>query len=163
MRVFTAEKLFTALFVAFAGFVVWQSYRYGIFSSTITGPGFFPAIAGAIMLASAGTSLVSKARNGKGKASNDQHVGDAAESGNRVELFRVALLVGFTALFIVLAPYVGMIVLTPFYVFACFLALTPDFRPRRLGIGVLTAILFTLLAWIVFDRALGVPMPRGPF
>lgn len=163
MQVFTAEKLFTSLFVAFAAFVVWQSHSFGIFSSTITGPGFFPAIAGAIMLASAGISLVSKKRAGKGDAVDDPQSGDAAESGNRVELFRVTLLVCLTALFIVLAPYVGMIALTPFYVFACFLVLTPDFQPTRLGIGVLTAIFFTLLAWAIFDRALGVPMPRGPF
>lgn len=163
MRVFTAEKFFTSLFAAFAVFVIWQSYRYGIFSSTITGPGFFPAIAGAIMLVSVGTSLVSRARTGEGRASDDPHADSPVERGSRVELFRAAPLVGFTALFIVLAPYLGMVALTPFYVFACFLALTPDFRPARLGIGVLTAIFFTLLAWAVFDRALGVPMPRGLF
>lgn len=163
MRVFTAEKFFTSLFAAFAVFVIWQSYRYGIFSSTITGPGFFPAIAGAIMLVSVGTSLFSKKRTSEGKASDDPEAGTPVEPASRVELFRAGLLVGFTALFIVFAPYVGMIALTPFYVFACFLALVPDFRPARLGIGVFTAIFFTVLAWAVFDWALGVPMPRGLF
>ena len=162
MQLFTMEKLFTSLFAAFAAFVIWQSYSYGIFSSTITGPGFFPAIAGAIMLASAGVSLVSKKKT-KAAAVAEPSSSDAAASGNRVELFRVGLLVGLTALFIVAAPYLGMIVLTPFYVFACFLSLTPDFRLARLGIGVLTALVFTLLAWAIFDKALGVPMPHGLF
>lgn len=162
MQVSTMEKLFTSLFAAFAAFVIWQSYGYGLFSSTITGPGFFPAIAGAIMLASAGVSLVSKKKT-KAAAVTEPPSDDAAGPGTRVELFRVGLLVGLTALFIVAAPYVGMIVLTPFYVFACFLSLTPEFRLARLGVGVLTALFFTLLAWAVFDKALGIPMPRGIF
>lgn len=155
-----AEKLFTSLFAAFAAFVIWQSYSYGIVSSTITGPGFFPAIAGLIMLLSAGASLVSK-RPAAHSVSGEEANG--ALSGGRIEVLRVALLVGFTALFIILSPFIGMIALTPFYVFACFLALTPDFRPLRLMLGAVTAVLFTILAWAIFDKSLGVPMPRGLF
>jgi hypothetical protein len=160
MRMHTAEKLFTSLFAAFAVFLLWRSYKYGIFSSTITGPGFFPAIAGVLMLVSTGASLFSKVKGGE----NKDHDSDSAdEPGIHVEVFRVAVLIGVTALFIVLAPYVGMIALTPFYVFACFLALAPDFRPARLAVGAGTAITFTLLAWSIFDQALGIPMPRGLF
>ncbi|WP_165867689.1 tripartite tricarboxylate transporter TctB family protein [Mesorhizobium sp. DCY119] len=163
MRVLTAEKLFTSLFAAFAVFLLWRSYDYGILSSTITGPGFFPAIAGALILVSTGTSLFSKVKGGESKILDEDGAGNADGPGTRVEVFRVAVLIGFTALFIILAPYVGMIALTPFYVFACFLALAPDFRLARLGVGAGTAITFTLLAWAIFDKALGVPMPRGFF
>lgn len=163
MRALTAEKLFTSLFAAFAVFVVWQSWRYGIFSSTITGPGFFPAIAGGLMLLSAGASLFGKKKAAESKTVAEEEAEGADAPGIRIEILRVALLVGLTALFILAAPVVGMVALTPFYVFACFLSLTPDFRPTRLAIGAATAIAFTLLAWAIFDRALGVPMPRGLF
>lgn len=162
MRTPTAEKLFTSLFAVFAVFVVWQSWRYEIFSSTITGSGFFPAIAGALMLVSTGASLFSQKKTAK-SGHDTEGAGNATEPEIRVEMLRVVLLVGLTALFIVAAPIVGMVALTPFYVFACFLSLTPDFRPVRLAIGVATAITFTVLAWAIFDRALGVPMPRGLF
>lgn len=153
-----AEKLFTSLFAAFAVFIIWQSYSYGIVSSTITGPGFFPAIAGGIMLLSACASLRKKTPIVR-KASDCEP--DAGSSGIGLEVFRVALLVGLTGLFIALSPLVGMIALTPFYVFGCFLALTPDFKPFRLVLGAVTAVLFTTVAWAIFDRSLGIPMPAG--
>jgi len=155
------ERLFTAAICLFAIFIIWQSYDYGILSSTITGPGFFPAIAGILMLVSAGTSLVMRSRASSINVKQEQQAAAADDAPKWVELLRAALLVGLTALFIVLAPHVGMIVLTPFYIFACFLVLAPDYTPSRLLMGVLTAVLFTLAAWAIFDKGLGVPMPRG--
>lgn len=157
------ERLFTTAMCIFAIFIIWQSYDYGILSSTITGPGFFPGIAGILILVSAGTSLVARYRSSSSNVKQEQQAALADDTPNWPELLRTALLVGLTALFIVLAPYVGMIALTPFYIFACFLVLAPDYTPSRLLIGMLTAILFTLSAWAIFDKGLGVPMPRSPF
>jgi hypothetical protein len=157
------ERLFTTAMCIFAVFIIWQSYDYGILSSTITGPGFFPAIAGVLILLSAGTSLVMRFRSTSNNAKQEQQAALTDDAPNWPELLRAALLVGLTALFIVLAPYVGMIALTPVYIFACFLVLASDYSPSRLLIGVLTAFLFTLAAWAIFDKGLGVPMPRGPF
>ena len=153
------EKLFTLLFAAFGGYVLWQSYIYGFLSSTITGPGFFPGIAGLIILTSAAVALYPK-RRGVPAVAEEIDLSPPA-SGRKVEVIRVALIGLFTTIFILACPYTGMVALTPFYLFACFLVLTPDYSLKRLMYGGLTSALFTLIAYTIFVSALGVPVPRG--
>jgi hypothetical protein len=155
------EKLFTLLFAAFGGYVLWQSYIYGFLSSTITGPGFFPGIAGLIILLSAGLTLYPKRKVAPEKPVAEKIDLGTAASGRKVEVVRVALIVLLTAIFILACPYTGMVALTPFYLFACFLVLTPDYSLKRLMYGGLTSALFTLVAYSIFVSALGVPVPRG--
>jgi len=161
MQPLTSEKIFTSLFAAFAIYIVWQSLQYGVFSESITGAGFFPAMAGLLILISTCVSLFIKSKQTEVAGGVISDNDDVLRASERLEVLRVVVLVAITVIFVIATPYLGMIALTPFYIMSCFLTLTPDRSAKGVIIGLASAIGFTLVAWAVFDKGLGVPLPIG--
>lgn len=132
-------------------FILVQAYLYGISGPTVTGPGFFPLLSGLLVFVSAGGVLFRQLR-GEGVAEDSLPFRDVAP---------VAAIVVATAVFLLLVEQVGMLMLTPVYVFAVASAITPPRKLRDVAVHAAVAIGFTVFAWALFDQLLNVPLPRG--
>lgn len=153
MRINRLEIGFAALLFGFGLFIVIRAVQYGIFGPAVTGTGFFPALSGALLVVSSGGVLGGFIRGSR----------TTSEVLELAPLAPVAAIVALTVVFLLVVESVGMLALTPVYVGAVAFVIE---RPRKTtGWLVLLSVAlgFTLFAWLLFDYALRVPLPRGIF
>lgn len=151
MKIATLDRAFAFAMVPFSLYMIVQSMHYGVLGANVTGSGFFPFIAGLMILLSSATILAgSKAR---------------AELGEEaIGLAQLKPLIGIsiaTAIFVALADIVGMIPLTLVYIPAVAYCIEwPAGRKGHILIWSVAAVATTLF-YLLFDQALHIPLPWG--
>jgi len=151
MKIATLDRAFAFAMVPFSLYMIVQSMHYGVLGANVTGSGFFPFIAGLMILLSSATILAgSKAR---------------AELGEEaIGLAQLKPLIGIsiaTAIFVALADIVGMIPLTLVYIPAVAYCIEwPAGRKGHILIWSI-AVVATALFYLLFDQALHIPLPWG--
>lgn len=151
MKLSLLDVLVSLLLVALGIYVIWHAAVYGILGPTITGPGFFPLLSGLMILIGAAGVLAGHIR--KSRVMEGRITGP--------ETVPVVLITLFTVIFLLLAEPVGMILLTPLYVFGVASAILPPRSLRTILCHCVVAVGFTLFAYLLFDYALGIPLPDG--
>ena len=151
MKISTLDRTFAMAMVPLSLYMIVQSMHYGVLGANVTGSGFFPFIAGLIILVSSASILASsKAR---------------AELGEEtIVLTQLKPLIGISAatvVFVALADTVGMIPLTLVYIPAVAYCIErPAGRRGHILIWSVAAVA-TALFYLLFDQALHIPMPWG--
>ncbi|HEX2552260.1 MAG TPA: tripartite tricarboxylate transporter TctB family protein [Microvirga sp.] len=145
-----SEVAFSLGLLVLGVWIVAQALAYGVFGPNITGAGFFPLIAGALLALSSAGTLVRQVRG-------------RTESGRleAAETLRIGGVVALTALFLVLVERVGLVLLTPFYVAVVAYLIEWPTTLRGHATVWATAIGFAIVAYLVFDLGLNVPLPDG--
>lgn len=140
--------------VAVAG---WRSATYGIWSHGEPGPGLFPVIVcamtavfglGALVLTLAGAA-----------PTNEEVDPDAAQQEGPILWGRLALYAGAILAWPWLMVPLGY-ALSAVVVLFVILRFAEGMHWRPLAVTLVSAV---VVSWLVFDRLLGVPLPRGPF
>jgi putative tricarboxylic transport membrane protein len=133
-------RLAAAGFVAAAVAALWQAWEWGFLDFGMPGPGLFPALAAGLMGVSALIALRRRA--------------PAPEPADRLRLFAyIAAILGFALL------------LEPLGMTACvallLLALLGGLERMRWQVVVPVTALGSASCFLLFDKLLKVPMPRG--
>lgn len=152
MSIHRLDTIFATLLLIFGVWIMWQAVGYGVVGPDITDAGFFPLLAGGLLTVCAAGTLVRQRR---------EEASDAVLTLG--EFAPVAGCVVATAIYLLLVETLGMVFLTPFYVFAVSCLIEwPRSRSALLTV-VAVALGFTLFAYLLFGYLLRVPLPRGPF
>jgi hypothetical protein len=151
MSIYRLETYFATLLLALGLWIVWTAIGYGVLGPNITDAGFFPFFAGLMLAVSAAGALLQQSR--------EQNEGDVLGLD---ELLPVAGSVLATALFLLSVEAVGMVLLTPVYVFAvsCLIE-TPKTR-RNAAVLAAVSVGFAVFGYVLFEYLLHVPLPRSP-
>jgi hypothetical protein len=145
-----SEVAFSLGLLALGVWIIAQALAYGIFGPNITGAGFFPLIAGLVLAAGSGGTLVRHLRG--------QSEGEGLKTP---EVMRIGGVVALTAVFLVLAEPVGIVLLTPIYIASIsYLIEQPKTLRGHLTVWI-AAIGFAAAAYFLFDVGLQVPLPHG--
>ncbi|RAH96519.1 tripartite tricarboxylate transporter TctB family protein [Acuticoccus sediminis] len=143
------ERWFLLALTVFSALALWQSYGISGFTSA-SGPGVFPMLAAATMLATAlGLTLARLARAGAGPRGL---AGLAWIVPPRTGLFLV-----FVLGFVLLVPRLGFMVAAGLFLFA---SIAVNWRRGVPASAAVTAVVL-LLVWLVFRVAFQVVLPSG--
>jgi hypothetical protein len=153
MQINKLEIGFAALLFALGCFIIVQSYLYGILGPTVTDTGFFPLLSGLLLSVASGSILVGFVRGTR----------SSAETLAFSSLLPIVAIVASTVLFLCLVQTFGMVVLTPIYVGAVAFIVERPVGTRGWLRLLAVAFGFTLFAWLLFDYALRIPLPRSSF
>jgi len=151
MKLNRLEVGFGLFLLILGSWIVAQAVSYGVLGDNITGAGFFPFISGGLLTISAIGILVRQMREGS----------DETEMVPFSELGPIGGIIAATAVFLLLAETVGMVLLTPFYVAAVAYLIEVPRTPRGHAIVWSVAVAFAVFAYLLFDYGLGVPIPHG--
>ena len=137
--------------VAVGSVLCFYAQRLGVWGPSGPDSGFFPLIAGALILAGGIVQLLGARR--RRRVDDDPPFWDQAGASRRV----LALLAGMVAL-ILLVRYAGFIVAS--------LAMMPfllrQVEKRSWWYAAAVAVVATAAVHLLFGKLLGMPMPRGP-
>jgi putative tricarboxylic transport membrane protein len=145
-----AEKVCSLLFTAFALFVGYESLQYPLGALDNPGPGFLPLLAAAAMTVLA-LAYAAKAWTKGGGAARRPFWPD------RQGLIKVALAFASILLFTALLEITGYMVNT----FFLFLVLLRPIGQQKWRWSVALSLGATVVAYLLFDRWLMIPLPRG--
>ena len=151
IRGFAAGLFWTAVGIVFCA----GGWQYGIFRGSIPGAGFFPFMAGIVLIPlSLGVSLAALWPQGAtaGAAEGREKFFPRADSWKKILLALGALLFFWQAL-----GYLGFLLTT--FVFIVFLL--RFIEPQKWTTVLATAVLTTGIAYIVFNLLLNVSLPAG--
>lgn len=144
---------FSVLMLLAGMWVMAQAAGYGVFGAYVTGPGFFPFAAGALMTGATAVTLYGQIRRRK----------SIEATLSLPEIIPVAAIIALTAIFLVLVERIGILVLTPFYLASVSYFIERPQSVRQHLTVWLTAVVFTTLAYLLFGYTLRVPLPYGLF
>jgi len=149
----TADRVFAAALLLLGAYIVRNAVVYGYLRDAVPGPGFFPLWIGiGLILLSAvnlARSLLGRERL-EGRFDRHSVVGTLAIG---------AIVVAF----IVTAPWVGMVVGSGLLLPAVAFVIRPQWTARFAATMAAIAVLFPLLAYLLFAEYLRVPLVRGAF
>jgi putative tricarboxylic transport membrane protein len=149
----TIDRVFAGCLTVLGLYIVRNALEYGYMRGTTPGPGFFPFWVG---LALAGLSIANLVRSVRGL--------EVLESTfDATGLCKAFAIVGVVALFIVLAPWLGMLVASALMIPALALAIRPQWTPQFAAIIVTVALGFPFLCYFLFAVYLQVPLVKGVF
>ena len=144
-----ADRVAAVLLLVFgAGYAATAARAYTYRGAHGPGSGFFPFWLGVVMAALAALLLVGAVR---------QTEPGPAWLPDRHGARRLGVVVGATALFIVLAPWLGMTLATALFLLVLLRFLEGHAWPLVLGVSAATAA----ANWAIFAHWLGVPFPTG--
>ena len=144
-RVFAALPAIVLIAGGLAG--VWSGIRYGVWQALSPGAGFLPALSGGALCLLGVAIFATDVRSSQASAEDGEH-----GSGWRLLGYMVGLL-GFALLMEPLGAIAAIVLL-----FLWILAGVEQL-PWRLVLTVTAGA--TVGAWLLFDRLLQVPLPRG--
>ena len=153
MTTTTVDRLFAGCLLALGIYVVWNAIGYGYMRDATPGPGFFPFWVG---LGIAGLSVVNLVRSVRGVEKLEADF-DAAG------VYRTLAIVGIIVAFIVITPWVGMLVASGLIVPALAFVIQPNWTPRLTATVLALAVCFPLACHFIFSVYLQVPLVRGVF
>jgi hypothetical protein len=153
MKTKTIDCLFAGCLSVLGLYVVWNAVTYGYMRGTTPGPGFFPFWVGLAMVGLSVTNLVRSLRGLEVLKSQFDAVG----------LYKALAIVGAITLFIVMTPWLGMLVASGLLVPAIAFAIRPRWTPRFAATVLMIAVGFPVLCHFLFAVYLRVPLVRGVF
>lgn len=153
MKTETIDRLFAAALSVLGLYIVRNAITYGYMRETTPGPGFFPFWVG---LAIVGLSLTNLVRSLRG-------VEILQSQFDARGLYKALAIVGVIILFIVTAPWLGMLVASGLLVPAIAFAIQPRWTARFAATVLMMAVGFPILCHFLFGVYLRVPLVRGVF
>jgi hypothetical protein len=151
MKISRLEVGFGLFLLILGVWIVARAVSYGVLGENVTGAGFFPFISGCLLTVSAVGILARLLRKGDIEQ----------ETVPLSELLRIGGIIAATAVFLLLAETVGMVLLTPFYVAAVSYLIEVPRSPRGHALVWSAAVAFTVFAYLLFDYGLNIPIPHG--
>lgn len=147
----TVDRLFAGILLLLGLYIVWNALEYGYMRGTTPGPGFFPLWVG---LGLAALSAVNLVRSLIGVERLDA-VFDA------VGLLKTLGILAVTVVFILVTPWIGMLVASGLLIPAVAFIIRPRGN-RRFAITILAvSLVFPVLCYFLFAVYLRVPIERG--
>jgi putative tricarboxylic transport membrane protein len=140
------------LWLAAGAFVAWEGYDLGLGAAHDPGSGFVLFWAGLLLAALAVAQLVQAARR-------TSEVDGVTALWRGLRWWKPVYAVALLAVYAVALLPVGFLLSTA--AFLLVLLLTVDRNPPAVAVGV--AVGATAVCYLVFDKWLGVPLPRGIF
>ena len=153
MNTQTIDRIVAACLAAFGLYVVWNAVGYGYMRGTTPGPGFFPFWVGTAIT---GLSVLNLVRSLRGTEVLKSQFDSAGIS-------KGLAIVAIVAIFIALAPWLGMLVASGLLVPAISFAIRPRWTPRFAATMTAIGISFPILCHLLFSVYLQVPLVRGVF
>ena len=153
MTTTTIDRIFAAVLLALGIYVVWNALAYGYMRDTTPGPGFFPFWVG---LAIAGLSLTNLVRSFRGAERLESEFDVAG-------VYRTLAIIGVIVVFIVITPWMGMLIASGLIIPALAFIIQPNWTPRLAAIIFVIAAGFPILCHFLFAVYLQVPLVRGVF
>lgn len=155
MKVAHLDRAFTIIAMGIGLFVVASAWNYGIYANGVPGPGFFPAIAGAMMALLAAGLALRDLRGRSRLAGEIRPVTILAIAGVTASILAVVYLAGMT----------GMALVTIVATMA--IGFITEEEGRR-GKGFVlrlaaTSIGVVVLCHVLFGTVVGIPLIEGPF
>jgi cellulose synthase/poly-beta-1,6-N-acetylglucosamine synthase-like glycosyltransferase len=145
-----SEKISSVLFVVFGAFLIFESRKYSMGAIDNPGPGFLPFLLGiAIVL----MSIALLIRVWKKRRTEDR----GSSWPERKGLIRISVIFVAILLFAALLETTGYMI----NVFALFLILLRPVGKQKWLWTLLISIGATLVSYLLFDRWLMLPLPRG--
>jgi putative tricarboxylic transport membrane protein len=153
MTTHSIDRVFAGCLTVLGLYIVRNALEYGYMRGTTPGPGFFPFWVG---LAIVGFSIANLIRSVRGL--------EVLESTFDARgLYKALAIVGVVVLFIVLAPWLGMLLASGLMIPALALAIRPRWTARFAAIIVSVAVGFPFLCYFLFAVYLQVPLVKGVF
>ena len=168
MALHRLDQIFAVLMLGFGLFVVWTGTNYGYMSRNAPGAGFFPIWAGVFMMVTSLMILLrTVVKSSSSSSSSAQDSGDDEIDRQEIvtldQVVPVLGLLGAVALYLIAAPYLGMLLPLPILVLLSAFSIRRQWdRPMTLRI-VLIAALLPVACYFVFGVFLGVRLLTGPF
>lgn len=149
----TIDRVFAAGICALGVYIVWNALIYGYMRGVVPGPGFFPFWVGVALI---GLSVVNVARSLRGTGVLDGKFDLAG-------VYKTLGIIAATAIFILTAPWLGMLVGSGLFILATAFVIRPRWTVGFAGKIVTIAILFPMFCYLLFAVYLGVPLVEGVF
>jgi hypothetical protein len=155
MKVELLDRMFTTVVFLLGLMVVFYSWQYGLYRNDVPGPGFFPAIAGVLMLALAAAILV---RDMRGQMRVPGRIAPSVG-------LAIAGITFFVLLFVWIAPIIGMAV-AGFIVMAAIGYIAEEPHKRKSKGYLLRLVLVSagtvVVCHVLFGSVIGTPLVEGP-
>jgi multisubunit Na+/H+ antiporter MnhB subunit len=143
-----------ALFLAvFGAYLIWSGQQLGFMQGTTPGAGYFPALAGGLLVV---LSIVNLIRSLMGRE-------DVRSRMSRMDVIKFTAITVAMLVFVAIVPALGLTVATMILLVVIGLIIQPSREPRfliRLG---LTSVIASLACLFIFGNLLRVPLPSGIF
>ena len=149
----TIDRVFAGCLAALGVYVVWNALAYGYMRGTTPGPGFFPFWVGLGIVGLSITNLIRSLRGAEILESQFDATG----------LYKALAIVGFVTAFILLTPWLGMLIASGLLVPALAFAIRPRWTRRFAAKILAVAVSFPVLSYYLFAVYLQVPLVRGVF
>ncbi len=150
MRLTTSNRVSSVLLILFAAFVLFESRQYPLGTLDNPGPGFLPILLGIAIGLMSVALLIKEWKNERPKA-------ESTSWPDRTGWFRVTLIFSVTLLFTLFFEITGYIVNT----FVFFLVMLGPVGRQKWTWTLAISIGATVAAYLLFDRWLMLPLPRG--
>jgi hypothetical protein len=145
--------VFAGCLAVFGVYIVWNALAYGYMRGTTPGPGFFPFWVGLGIIVLSVVNLV-RSLHGLERLESQFDAGG---------LYKALAIVAVVAGFILLTPWLGMLVASGLLIPALALAIQPRWTRRFAATIVGVAVAFPFLCYYLFGVYLQVPLVRGMF
>jgi putative tricarboxylic transport membrane protein len=147
----TIDRIVAGSLLVFGIYIVWNAVDYGYMRGATPGPGFFPFWVGTAM---AGLSCVNLVRSLRGAEILDSRFDSAG-------IYKALAIVAIVAVFILLTPWLGMLLASGLLVPAISFAIRPRWTPRFAVTIVAIGVGFPILCHLLFSVYLQVPLVQG--
>jgi hypothetical protein len=153
MTIHRLDKLVALLLILFGIYLVWTGFGFGFMQGTTPGAGYFPVIAGSLLIVLSALNLI------RSLAALDH----LKPGMSRPDAIKFVAISAAMVTFVVITPILGMTIATMLLMLAIGLIIRPTLdRPFLIRLG-LTSVLTPIACLIVFGTLLRVPVPRGIF
>ena len=153
MMIHALDRFVAGFLVLFGAYLVWTGLDFGFMQGTTPGAGYFPVIAGGLLIV---LSLANLARSLAG----------LEELQSRMVRGDVIKFLGISAamvVFVVITPPLGMTLATILLMLAIGFIIRPTLERGFLVRLVLTSVITPLACLFIFGTLLRVPVPHGMF
>ena len=147
----TIDRIVAGFLLVFGMYIVWNAVDYGYMRGATPGPGFLPFWVGTAM---AGLSFLNLVRSLRGTEILDSQFDSAG-------IYKALAIVAVITFFILLTPWLGMLLASGLLVPAISFAIRPRWTPRFAATMVAIGISFPLVCHLLFSVYLQVPLVRG--
>lgn len=153
MTIHRLDQFVALLLIVFGTYLIWSGDQLGFMQGTTPGAGYFPALAGGLLVI---LSIVNLLRSLMGRE-------DVRSRMSRIDIVKFATITAAMLVFVVIAPFLGITIATMLLMAAIGLIIQPSLQPRFLVRLALTSVLAPLACLFIFGHLLRVPLPSGIF
>lgn len=153
MTIHRLDQIVALLLTVFGAYLIWSGQRLGFMHDTTPGAGYFPALAGAVLVV---LSIVNLVRSLMGRE-------DVRSRMSRMDVVKFATITVAMLAFVAIVPVLGITVATMLLMAVIGLIINPSLDKGFLLRLTLTSVLAPVVCMLIFGNLLRVPLPRGIF